>query len=620
MVYRLPIDIDAKPINKNLVERDLVEACRPGVIGPPYDINWPPDYRGIAIWKTGLVNRLRKRSEKNPIGDPNFPSKLSAYKLMYKHDPVKFIVELCETYDPRNAGLKKPVYMPFVLFKRQEEFIRFVYECLKSEQNGLVEKSRDMGATWLCVAISVHLWLFEPGIAIGWGSRKQELVDNIGDPDSILEKIRITINRVPPIFHPQGFDVKRHMSHMRIINPENDASITGEIGDNIGRGGRKRIYFKDESAHYEHAVKIEAALSENTRCQIDISSVSGLGTVFHNKREAGVDWFPGGGITRGRTNVFIMDWSDHPEKNQQWYEERYKKFEMEGMLHVFAQETGRDYAGAAQGVIIPAQWVLSAVDAHKKLERGSELDGQWMAGLDVADFTESGDTNALSVRKGVILKFLDEWGGLDTGQTTVKAVHALRTYTPIECQYDALGVGAGVKADYNRMVRNKTLPKGIGFIPWNGGGKVLKPDEHVIPKDKKTPLNKDYYQNMKAQAWLQARFRFEKTHKAVTDPRYQWQAQDLISIDKDSLPPHLFQKLKKELSQATMVTSHSLKVMVDKKPDGMKSPNLADSVIMNFWPMPSHKFNIDPLTIQKARMFKRPRTFLPRNSLQQGRR
>jgi hypothetical protein len=59
------------------------------------------------------------------------------------------------------------------------------------------------------------------------------------------------------------------------------STATGEAGDNIGRGGRTLGYFKDESAHYEHRDLIEAALGDNTNVQIDISSVNGLGNVFH---------------------------------------------------------------------------------------------------------------------------------------------------------------------------------------------------------------------------------------------------------------------------------------------------------------------------------------------------
>jgi phage terminase large subunit len=133
----------------------------------------------------------------------------------------------------------------------------------------------------------VWLWLYWPGAAVGWGSRKEQLVDKIGDPDSIFEKMRIIIRNCPGSCCPPGFDADDHMPYMKIVNPETGATITGEAGDNIGRGGRKLIYFKDESAHYERPEKIEAALADNTNVQIDISSVNGLGNVFHRRREAG---------------------------------------------------------------------------------------------------------------------------------------------------------------------------------------------------------------------------------------------------------------------------------------------------------------------------------------------
>jgi len=104
-----------------------------------------------------------------------------------------------------------------------------------------------MGATWICCAFSVWLYLFHPGSAVGWGSRKEQLVDKLGDPDSIFEKNRILLQYTPFWFLPRGFNDQKHMSYMKIINPETRSSVTGEAGDNIGRGGRKLIYFKDEA-------------------------------------------------------------------------------------------------------------------------------------------------------------------------------------------------------------------------------------------------------------------------------------------------------------------------------------------------------------------------------------
>jgi hypothetical protein len=528
---------------------------------------WPPDYVSEFATRQKRIRRIR--------ADPVLRLGL---KERYRNDPVAWINHWAVTYDPRVAGTDKPTTLPFVLFRRQVEFADFLLALVNGQQNGLVEKSRDMGATWLCCAFSVWLWLYWPGAAVGWGSRKEQLVDKIGDPDSIFEKMRIIIRHLPKFMLPAGFSEADHMPFMKIINPETGATITGEAGDNIGRGGRKLIYFKDESAHYERPEKIEAALADNTNCQIDISSVNGLGNVFHRRREAGEEWKPGKALVRNRVNVFIMDWRDHPAKDQAWYDERRAKAEADGLLHVFAQEVDRDYSASVEGVIIPAAWVASAIDAHIRL--GFDDTGGWSGALDVAD--EGGDLHALALRKGVILRHVEDWGEGDVGEATRRAVDMLDG-TEIDLQYDSVGVGAGVKAEANRLEKEKKLPKGMHFVPWSAGAAPLNPDDHVIPDDRESPLNKDFYKNLKAQAWWELRRRFERTHKAVTEDEAH-DPEDLISLPSDL--PNL-RKLQKELSQPTRAkTPGTLKMVVNKTPEGTRSPNMADAVVMTYWPLP----------------------------------
>lgn len=490
---------------------------------------------------------------------------------------IAFIEDWATTFDPRNAGSGVPAHMPFIMFRRQRQLVRFIIALIERQESGLVEKARDMGATWILCAISVWLWLFWPGSSVGWGSRKEQLVDRIGDPDSIFEKMRMLIKGLPPEFLPKGLSERDHMTYMKLINPENGATITGEAGDNIGRGGRKLIYIKDESAHYERPEKIEAALADNTRVQIDISSVNGLGNVFHRRRESGVEWYPGDPIVAGRTNVFVMDWRDHPAKTDEWYEKRRAKAIDDGLAHVFAQEVDRNYSASVQGTIIPADWIHSAIDAHVKLQIPET--GMWVAGLDVAD--EGGDLNALAKRKGIVLRYCDSWGENDTGVTARRAVAACRDTLPIELNYDSIGVGAGVKAETNRLAEEGLIPDGLRLVQWNAAASVLDPEKNVEPGDKQTPLNKDFYANLKAQGWWQLRRRFERTHRAVTQG-VKFHPDDLISLPS-SLPK--LRQLQKELSQATASQGARMRLVVDKSPEGTRSPNLADAVVMAYWPV-----------------------------------
>lgn len=869
---------------------------------------WPPSYERVYAWRIRTLSLLRKDSKL-----------LQDAIAFYRTHPAEFIMHWMDTYNPRKQEGK---WMPFVLFSRQLEFVWFLEELRIDGENGLVEKCRDIGATWLACAYSVWCMLFIDQDSTGWGSRKQDLVDKLGDPDSIFEKIRLLLDRLPSEFKPK--EIKE--AHMKLINSDNGASITGESGDNIGRGGRKSRYFKDEaqplhapvltplgwvkmgdlhvggavigpdgswrrithindcgvhptyrvtlvdgstiecsenhlwtvqnvrskkwltlslaqikndyvnrfnqykyrlpeikpvefayngelpldpyivgvligdgsikhvpyyrpsftsidqhivdrvqillpqtcrvvsaddglnhrigdvdgrrgqgkisrasqaiveagiaghgaetkfvpnrykfstvenrvsllqglmdtdgsasggtntyhtcsrqlaedvrflvqslggraslnvkpdhrgyrdmyclhivfendiqpfslprkldaykprrkswgrnitnieyigmqpvrcitvdaddglyigencilthnSAHYERPEKIEAALGDNTDVQVDISSVNGIGNIFHRRREGGEIWEPNKKIEPGKVRVFIFDWRDHPEKNQAWYDARKARAEREGMQHIFAQEVDRSYDAAVMNTIISYEWIEAAVDAHFKIPclRVPPPD-EWMAGQDVAD--EGNDKNALAVRQWVILRHLQEWGERDPGVTTRRMLSELKVLgrKHLKVQYDCIGIGSAVKAEYNRLIdEGEVNPSEYMLVPWNAGGKVVDPYDRVIKGDDQSAYNFDFFGNFKAQAWWSLRTRFYKTWRAVTQDAV-YRPDELISIDSANIPTALLQQLKKELAQPTRGSTSNLKMIVNKTPEGTRSPNLADAVVQCYFP------------------------------------
>ncbi|MDI5303748.1 hypothetical protein MJN76_29500, partial [Salmonella enterica subsp. enterica serovar Anatum] len=46
------------------------------------------------------------------------------------------------------AHINFPVTIPFLLFPRQEEWIDWIMERSRNHENGLTEKSREMGLSW----------------------------------------------------------------------------------------------------------------------------------------------------------------------------------------------------------------------------------------------------------------------------------------------------------------------------------------------------------------------------------------------------------------------------------------------------------------------------------------
>ena len=529
---------------------------------------WPPDYLAVR----------RRRLEYLQLLNEDVEARYVAQRF-YKNHPVEWINDWCVTFDPRKSGsVEDPRLMPFKLFPRQVDLVNFLWGCLQDKESGLIEKVRDAGASWVCSAFSAWLWLYHPGSIVGWGSRKEEYVDDSSDPKAIFPKIRQILEWLPMWMMPLGFNRRTDMTYMKIFNRENGSNITGEAGDNIGRGGRTTIYFKDESAHYERPEKIEAALGDNTNVQIDISSVNGSANVFYRRRMAGEIWEPGKVMPKGAVRIFIFDWREHPAKTQEWYDERRAKAEREGLLHIFAQEVDRDYLASIEGIIIRPEWIAACVDAHVRLaDWGNWEAGEHTAANDIADGGR--DTNAYASRHGVVLRRVEEWGG-EAGDAARHGVPLAIEDNVHEYYYDSIGVGSGFKTESNTMKREGLIPPSMRILPWSAAAKVLDPTDNIIPGDSESPTNENQYENLKAQAWFRTRARAWKTYLAITRGQ-RFPVEEMMSIPSGLPNRH---KLCTELSQAVKKTAKSGKTLVDKKPDDTKSPNLAESVVMCFNP------------------------------------
>lgn len=529
----------------------------------------------MAAWNPNYTEALYRR-RMNIIRSMEDRRIQAAWMQYYSTRPVEWIEDWCFTFDPRRGELRT---LPFILFPKQREFIDFLEYCRKTKHNGLVEKCRDGGMTWLCICYALWLWLFHSGVSCGFGSRKQDLVDKIGDPDSILEKGRIVLRWLPFWMLPRGFSSGKHLNYLKFVNPANNSTIKGEGGDNIGRGGRSTMYFKDESAHYEHPDLIEAALGDNTDVQIDISSVNGSANVFYRRRRSGVVWSSGIEIAPGMVAVFIFDWRDDPRKSQEWYDLRRARAEREGLLHIFMQEVERDYASAVEGIIIRPEWARACLDAHIKLAHlGNWFAGERVAAQDVAD--GGGDRNAYASRGGVVLKRIEAWGG-EAGDAAHIAVPYAMEDGIRDLYYDCIGVGTGFKVETNNMASKDSWPTGLTVHPWDASANVLNPTDPVIPGDAQSPTNEDVYENLKAQAWFLMRSRTWKTYLAVTRGEV-FPIDELASFPSNLPNVHQFIM---ELSQPVKKMSLSSgKTVVDKKPDGAVSPNMADSGVMCYCP------------------------------------
>lgn len=485
-----------------------------------------PEYDAVFQWR---MDRIKLITEN--------PQLIEGMKQHYKEHPEDFINDWGCTFDPRNVEKKLPALVPFILFPKQKEFIIWLHERWKSGEDGLTEKSRDMGVTWLCVAFSCWMIIFHKGTVVGFGSRKEEYVDKLGDPKSIFWKAREFIKYLPKFLRPDVDD-----PFMRIVNKDNGSSIVGEAGDNIGRGNRTSIYFKDESAFYERAEAVEAALSQTSNCKIDVSTPNGNGNPFYRKRHS------------GKIPVFSFHWTDDPRKNEEWYK---KQKEILDPV-IVAQEIDIDYESSVSNALINGELINNA---QRNTPHIVEAIGHWVIAIDAAH--EGNDESVIHRRRGrfnmpqIILSKMD--GIQLAGRVEQECLILEQSGTPIGAIIIELD-GPGVSC-YDQLRIGKYGKNVIGIHT----GQRLSDSKHY---------------NLRAKLWASA-LDYLKDEPVLLDkdPEFKAQLSSMLYSYKDGV---LLMQNKKEY----------------KKKYG-RSPDRADAFVLSFMPFKP----VTPQSISPSRTF-----------------
>ncbi len=240
--------------------------------------------------------------------------------------------------------------------------------------------------------------------------------------------------------------------------------------------------------------------------------------------------------------------------------------------HIYLGEPLEDDEGA----VIKISHVMAAIDAHIKL--GIEIRGSRRIGFDVADSGE--DSCATIEAYGPLAVSADLWKARED--------ELLKSCTRVWAQarerqcliiYDAIGVGAASGAKFNELNVNQ-LPR-VQHAKFFAGGAPHRPDASYGQSGIK---NRDFFSNIKAQAWWIVADRFRNTFNAVTNGQ-KFPDDEMIFISSDML--HL-NKLIDELCTPKRDFDQAGRVKVESKKDLAKreiaSPNLADAFIQAFAP------------------------------------
>lgn len=219
-------------------------------------------------------------------------------------DIIFWIEVFCWTKDPRRS----PDILPFICFDAfQEEYLLKVQEHITHGKDLLTEKSRDMGASWMILYAMQHQWLFINGSDFKLGSRKEEYVDRPGDIDTLFEKLRFNLSKMPAFLMPKDFNWSVHSTYMKLLNPMNGNSMVGEsMNVNFGSGGRRKAVLMDEFSKVERGTDKGAwtSTADVSPCRLPISTPFGSANKFAQLAQG----------TGEKIEKATLHWTLHPSK------------------------------------------------------------------------------------------------------------------------------------------------------------------------------------------------------------------------------------------------------------------------------------------------------------------
>lgn len=252
-----------------------------------------------------------------------------------EQDILFFVNIFCFTYNPR---LAEP-HLPFVTYTFQDTFLLSLVEDIEAGKDVAVEKSRDMGFSWMMVVAMLYGFRFR-GWSSLYGSYKEDYVDEVGNMDSHFERLRYVLERLPHWMKPDDIISK----YMGISSKTLGTAISGDAGVNFGTGGRRKFVVLDEFQLWPSDAKALRKTKDVANCRIIGGTPEGRYNVY-------------GKIMTGEKDYKHLDfhkhtlhWSLHPSKTQEWYEEqKTKRTKLE-----MAKELDISYEDSVTGKVYPS--------------------------------------------------------------------------------------------------------------------------------------------------------------------------------------------------------------------------------------------------------------------------
>ena len=221
-----------------------------------------------------------------------------------------FINAFCMTYHQFDVDMNgkrvesRHPDQPMLTWPIQDELLTKFEWCVQNGEDVLIDKARDMGASWCCSNHMHWVMLFRQQSAqLLEMSRNEDYVDKPGNMKALFQKHDYINSWLPEWMRPPDcFRGQTNRSHMHWHNPITGSTLDGEsTTKHAARGDRRLIGLLDEFGAVQNGSSMRMASRDACLVRI-INSTSVPGSEYNKWR------------SDGTIKVFVMPYWEHPDK------------------------------------------------------------------------------------------------------------------------------------------------------------------------------------------------------------------------------------------------------------------------------------------------------------------
>lgn len=203
-------------------------------------------------------------------------------------------------FNPLHPGREQG---PFIPWASQGDALRKMIWCYENRKSAVMEKSREMGGTYLCILLLDWLCRFHDNKKCLVISRSADAVDKSGDTDAVFTKLDMIQQYLPDWMGA----VRRRKMLYNYRETGSSIAGTASTGD-AGVGGRAAIIFLDEFSQVKEDRKMRQRTAGTTDCRIFNGTHLGLDTEFFALSQ------------QPEIEQIQLHWTQHPDKVKGLYE------------------------------------------------------------------------------------------------------------------------------------------------------------------------------------------------------------------------------------------------------------------------------------------------------------